>query len=193
MATLDDILTAQKNGVIAINNISKVYAYIGGQITSQTYSYSNGTTAIYSGAGRLVNFIVTVPSTSIAVAGASWAAGVATITHTGGVFTVGALVTISSVNPSGYNGTFAIASSSAGQFTYALTANPGAYVSGGSFAVNGTIYNAPTSSSVLITANNIIASIPGTVGVTPVGAHFSNGLVFAPGTGQSANITYSVD
>lgn len=57
----------------------------------------------------------------------------------------------------------------------------------------GTIYNAPSSTAVL--ASNALATIPAsaTVGVTPVGLHFTSGIVLTPGTGQSINVTYSMD
>lgn len=193
MATLDDILTTQKNGVIGINNISKINGYLGGQITSATIPYSAGTTSIYSGAGRLVNYVVTVPGTTISVTGASWSAGTATISHSGTTFSVGAVVTLTGISPAGYNGTYAITGASSGQIQYAIASNPGVYVSGGSLSVNGSIYNAPTSTSVLITPNNILVSVPAGIAVTPVGVHFSNGLVVVPGLGQSINLTYSVD
>ena len=56
MATLDDVVTVQKNGVIAINNLGlTLKSYNEGQYTSQTVSTS---TVIYAGAGRLVSVIV---------------------------------------------------------------------------------------------------------------------------------------
>lgn len=62
MATLDDVVTVQKNGVIAINNLGlTLKSYNEGQYTSQTVSSS---TVVYSGAGRLVNVIVVEAGTS---------------------------------------------------------------------------------------------------------------------------------
>jgi len=55
----------------------------------------------------------------------------------------------------------------------------------------GTAYNAPNTASV--TPSNVLYIIPNTVGVYDIGAHFSNGLVISPGTGQSVNVTYSLD
>lgn len=60
MATLDDILTTQKNGVVAINNINQTSAYLGGRLTSATVTTS---TLIFTGAGRLVNYSITVKGT----------------------------------------------------------------------------------------------------------------------------------
>ena len=136
---------------------------------------------------------MTVPGTTISVTGASWSGGTATISHSGTTFAIGSVVTVTGISPTGYNGTYAITGSSSGQIQYAIAADPGTYSSGGSLQVNGAIYNAPTSTSVLISPNNILISIPAAIGVAPVGVHFSNGLVVTPGLGQSINVTYSVD
>jgi hypothetical protein len=81
-----------------------------------------------------------VASAAATVSTASWATGTintATITTTAAHnFQVGQSVTITGVVPSGYNGTFTIASvPSTTTFTYALATNPGPYTSGGSAAV----------------------------------------------------------
>ena len=58
MATIDDILTTQKNGVIAINNLSQIFkSYNEGEATSQTVTSK---TLIVAGSGRLVSVIVFV-------------------------------------------------------------------------------------------------------------------------------------
>jgi hypothetical protein len=56
-ASLDDILTAQKNGVVAINNLSQGTLRGLGTQTSVTVTAA---TVIYVGAGYLVNFSVVV-------------------------------------------------------------------------------------------------------------------------------------
>ena len=77
------------------------------------------------------------PLNSFGITGASWAAGVATvlIPATFGL-RVGEEVTVSGVNPSGYNGTrLAITAINPGvSISYLLAQNPGAYVSGGTAA-----------------------------------------------------------
>jgi len=75
-ASLDDILTAQKNGVVAINNLSQGTLRGLGTQTSATITAA---TVIYVGKGYLVNF-------AVVVAGAT--AG--TISNTGAVSTVAA-------------------------------------------------------------------------------------------------------
>jgi hypothetical protein len=75
-ASLDDILTAQKNGVIAINNLSQGTLRGLGTQTSATITAA---TVIYVGKGYLVNFAVVVGG---ATAG--------TISNTGAVSTVAA-------------------------------------------------------------------------------------------------------
>lgn len=60
MASLDDILTTQKNGVVAINALNNITLGAAGTVTSITVT---GTTLIFTGAGRLVNFSVVVAGT----------------------------------------------------------------------------------------------------------------------------------
>ena len=57
MATLDDLLTAQKNGVVAINNLNQTTAYLGGKITSNVLTSS---TLVISKPGRLVRVSVII-------------------------------------------------------------------------------------------------------------------------------------
>lgn len=117
MATLDDILTAQKNGVVAINNLNQTTAKIAGTATAATVAAS---TVAVSGVGRLVSFSVTV------------------------------------------------AGSSAGM-----------------------VHDASVVASAA--ATNALAAVPNVLGVYQVGARFSRGLTIVPGTGQSLNVTYSLD
>ena len=56
-ASLDDILTAQKNGVVAINNLAQTTIRSLGTQTSLTVT---ATTVIFTGAGYLVSFSVVV-------------------------------------------------------------------------------------------------------------------------------------
>ena len=56
-ASLDDILTAQKNGVVAINNLAQNTVRALGTQTSLTVT---ATTVIFTGSGYLVNFSVVV-------------------------------------------------------------------------------------------------------------------------------------
>lgn len=66
------------------------------------------------------------------VAAATWAGGTATITTSAAHgLSTGQSVTISSVSPSAWNGTYTVTVINATQFSYSLGSNPGAYVSGG--------------------------------------------------------------
>jgi len=58
-------------------------------------------------------------------------------------------------------------------------------------SASGTINDA-LSTSAAAAANALVAT-PATLGVYPCGQHFSQGLVIVPGTGQSVNVTYSLD
>lgn len=115
MASLDDILTTQKNGVVALNNVFQALAVLNPTATSATVTSS---TLILAGKGRLLSF-------SVVVAGSA----------------------------------------------------------------NGTIYNAGTPTGGA--AANALVATPTTLGVYPVNMIFTDGLVVAPGTGQSINVTYS--
>lgn len=115
MASLGDILTTQKNGVIAINNIFQALSALNPTVTSATV---NSSTLVIAGSGRLISF-------SVVVAGSA----------------------------------------------------------------NGLIYNAGTPSGG--TAANALVATPTTIGVYAANMVFTNGLVIAPGTGQSINVTYS--
>lgn len=59
-ASLSDILTVQKNGVVAINNLSQANLKTYGTVTSLTVTSS---TLIVAGSGYIVNFAVVVGGT----------------------------------------------------------------------------------------------------------------------------------
>lgn len=117
MATLDDLLTTQKNGVVAINNLNQTNSFFGGTTTSATVTTQ---TQIATGAGRLINVSVVIAGTTA-----------------------------------------------------------------------GTTNNAQTTAGVA--AANAITAIPNTIGVYQCGCSFTAGLIVTPGTGQSVNVTYSLN
>lgn len=55
--------------------------------------------------------------------------------------------------------------------------------------VTGTVYDAATLGAA--SSVNAIAVIPASVGVTRLSIPFTNGLVYSPGTGQTATISYN--
>ena len=61
MASLDDLLTTQKNGVVAINNIFQALAILNPTATSATVTSS---TLVIAGRGRLLSFSVVVAGTA---------------------------------------------------------------------------------------------------------------------------------
>jgi hypothetical protein len=96
-ASLDDILTAQKNGVVAINNVAKSTQRVSGTQTSSTVTTS---TLVVAGSGYLVNFAVLVAgsaagtinnaaTTALAAAGNALCATPATV----GVYSAGQVFT----------------------------------------------------------------------------------------------------
>ena len=101
-ASLSDILTTQKNGVVGINGISQASLRSLGTITSQTVTAE---TVIFTGGGYLVNFSVVVAgSTAGKISNASATSPAANtamcaipatigVFKTGQVFTAGLVVT----------------------------------------------------------------------------------------------------
>lgn len=61
-ASLDDILTAQKNGVIALNSIQQALA---AEIATVTTTVATGSTFVVAGKGRLLRFSVLVAGTTV--------------------------------------------------------------------------------------------------------------------------------
>jgi hypothetical protein len=97
MASLDDIATIQKNGVIAVNTLNQTLQRIYGSNTSATVSAN---ILVLTGPGRLVNVSVTVAGStngaihnSSTVAGASVTNKLATVGNTIGVYPMNLLFT----------------------------------------------------------------------------------------------------
>jgi len=101
---------------------------------------TNGIT--YIGENWLTSKIEPVP-TSTAVTAASWTGGSATITAAGHGLVLGQSIVVAGIVPSGYNGTFALTGVSGNNLTYAVTNNPGAFVSGGTVSGWGAIQAQP--------------------------------------------------
>jgi len=78
-----------------------------------------------------------LPGRAYTVTGASWAASVATLTIGAHNIKVGQIVQVSSVLPTGYNGTVITTAVTGTTISYALASNPGTYTSGGSVLVSG--------------------------------------------------------
>jgi len=197
VATIDDILTTQKNGVVAINNLSQtltsfytVYQSVTGKATSNTIQT---TSMVFTGSGRLVGFTVMTGGSStgtlydsiiVNITGASYTSTAATLVYgsSKAVFAVGDLITVSGITPSGYNGTFTVTAigtditTGAPNVTYANTTNA-------AFTVYGIAFN----SSI----RNQRASVSTTANFYPYNILITTGLVYVPGTNQTTNFTYS--
>jgi hypothetical protein len=193
MATLDDVLTTQKNGVIALNNIFQATKFQTGRQAGQYRSVTvTALTEVARGPGILVAFTVVVagtvagsiydsitPTTTLAT-GTGGGGGVATITYSPNlVFAVGDTVVVQNVVPAGYNTT--------GSTVTASTANSVSYSNPttGSQTGAGVVFNQK--------ASLVMCATPLTIGTYLVGAPFTTGLVIVPGTGQSINAIYSLD
>lgn len=193
MATLDDILTTQKNGVVAINNLSRdisalydFYQLVSGKSTSVTIS---SPTTIIVGAGRLVSVNVVDAGTtsgtiydavSYATTATTGNTTTATITYNGiNAFSNGDTVYVSGVSPSGYNTTGATVTGN--------TSNTVSY--------NNATTTAMTTAGIVFNKKDAqrLATIATTIGRFDVGVIFQNGLTIVPGTGQSLNVNYSMN
>jgi len=76
--------------------------------------------AIVDNGAKTITPQTTTASTSITVTGASWSAGVATLTFsTSFPFQPGATVVVSGVSPSGYDGTYVLIAGGSGSISYA--------------------------------------------------------------------------
>lgn len=62
MTSLSDILTTQKNGVIALNNLFSALSFLNPSATSATVTTP---TLVLSGAGRLLSFSVVVAGSGV--------------------------------------------------------------------------------------------------------------------------------
>jgi hypothetical protein len=115
---------------------------------------------------------------SSAISAASWSGGTVTITTSNAVgWQSGETVTISGMTPSGYNGTFSIASViSSTQFTYALATNPGTATAFGT--AGGTIALTSLDEAIVFDPNKF------TVSNVRTGSLLSN----ATGWSTSANV-----
>lgn len=97
MASLDDIATIQKNGVIAVNTLNQTLLNVFGSNTSVTVSSD---TLVILGAGRLINVSVTKAGTtpgaihnSSTIAGVTVTNKLVTIDNTIGVFPMNLIYT----------------------------------------------------------------------------------------------------
>jgi len=193
MATLDDVLTTQKNGVIALNNIFQATRFQTGRQAGQHRSITvTALIEVARGPGILVAFTIVVagtaagsiydsitPTTTLAT-GTGGGGGVATITYSPNlVFAVGDTVVVQNVVPAGYNTTGATVTASTANSVSYSNATTGAQTGAG------VVFNQK--------ASLVMCTTPLTIGTYMVGAPFATGLVIVPGTGQSINAIYSLD
>lgn len=129
-------VTLPDHGLIAGDTFPVLVATTVGGITL----YGNYT-VLASPAPTSTTFVITGANTASAttskyensssVTGASGTGATATITYSGSItYPVGSSITVSGINPAGYNGTFTVTSSGTGTVSYA-NATVAAYVSGG--------------------------------------------------------------
>ncbi|MDY3559430.1 Ig-like domain repeat protein [Gemmata sp. JC673] len=140
---------------------------------------------------------LTLGTDASAIASATWAGGVVTVTTTGSHhLETGNTVTITGLTPAGFNGTFTVTRLTDTMFTYALGFNPGTYIAptaNGSAVINASwsggravittsgLHGLTTGSMVTITGLTP-SGFNGTYAVTRLSAtQFSYALVNSPG------------
>lgn len=201
MATLDDILTTQKNGVVAINNLSQAlssfyssYQYLSGESTSGAITNTTAQTVI-SGSGRFVAYTTAATggattglvydSVSYATKTTTGTGTTATVGYAGvNAFAVGDTIAVYNVAPSGYNTTSAVVTA------VDTTNNTVSYLNATTAAMTtaGIIFKIIDSAT---SRNRLLSSLSGTLGTYPVGVNFTYGLVVVPAASQYVTITYS--
>jgi hypothetical protein len=123
----------------------------------------------------LATIYAAATSNTLTVTGAAWLAGTATLTFASvsSDVVVGSYISISSVVPSGYNGIVEVTAVSGLTVSYALSTNPGTYVSGGS-AASSALPNPFTSDEL---GNFFFYTLAGIYTVQIYGSNLPNQLV----------------
>jgi hypothetical protein len=197
VATLDDLLTTQKNGVVAINALTDSVNIFRKRITGQYRSLTvSSRTEIARGQGILIAYTVTVsgaagwiydsilPITTLLQGGVP-APGSVTVNYRPDYsFAVGDTVIVANTicdnggAPLGYNGTYVVTAATANTVTFASAQT-------GNQTQAGTVFNQKAANRMTATAAS--------VATVQIGAPFTTGLVVEPGAGQSLNVIYSLD
>ena len=188
MATLDDILTTQKNGVVALNNLNQSTAFQTSRLAGQYRSLTVTTrTEVARGSGILIAYTVVVAGAAGFIydsimpltTEASGNTVTATITFRPNyAFVVGDTVIVSGVAPAGYNATAVVTASTSNTVSYAN-------ITTGGQTQSGTVFNQKAANRICVTT--------AAIATVPIGAPFTTGLVIEPGAGQSVNVIYSLD
>jgi hypothetical protein len=202
LATLDDILTTQKNGVVAINNLSQSlgsfytsYVYLSGDTTSGSITSTTAQTAA-RGSGRFVSYTTAATagstagliydSVSFATTSATGTGSIATVGYAGvNAFKINDRVAIYNMTPAGYNVTTATVTAvdtTNNTFSYSNATTAAQTIAGIVFK----IYDYTTDRNLLL------SSLNGTLGTYPINVNFTYGLVAIPAASQFVNITYSL-
>jgi len=188
MATLDDVLTTQKNGVVALNNLSQNTAFQTSRLAGQYRSLTvTSRTEVARGSGILIAYTIIVAGAAgfiyDSIMPLTTEASGDTVTATivfrpNYPFAVGDTVIVSGVLPAGYNATAVVTGSTSNSVSYAN-------ITSGTQTQSGTVFNQKAANRICVTE--------ATIGTKPIGAPFTTGLVIEPGAGQSVNVIYSLD
>ena len=198
MTSPGDLLTSQKNNVVAVNALADAVNLLRKRLIGDFRSLTvTSRTEIVRGPGILIAYVVTVagsasgwiydsimPITTSLQSGVPSAGNVTIVFRPNYAIAVGDTVIVANTvcdngaSPGGYNGTYTAtaSTSSSFQFVSAQTGNQ---------TQAGTIFNQKAANRMAATAT--------TIGLFTMGSPFTTGLVVEPGTGQSINVIYSMD
>lgn len=189
MATLDDILTAQKNGVVALNNIYQSTVFQTGRLAGQYRSLTvTSLTEVARGPGILIAYTTVVAgaagwiydSITPTTTRATGTGATATLTFSPNyAFAVNDTLIVKNILPAGYL--------TSGASVTASTANTVSYANAttGDQTAAGIVFNQKAANRICATSIVVDTHV--------VGAPFTTGLVIEPGAGQSINVIYSLD
>lgn len=193
MTTLNDVLTTQKNGVVALSSLARITQIQTSRLAGTYRSLTvTALTEVARGPGILIGYTVVVGGTgagkiydsitpiTTSASGTGGGSPTVTILFTPNyAFVAGDTVVVQNLVPAGYNTTGStVISSTANSVTYSNATT-------GSQTGSGVVFNQK--------AANVITATGTTAGTYQIGAPFTTGLVIEPGTGQSINVIYSLD
>lgn len=125
-----------------------------------------------------------LPGTNYTITGASWSAGVATVTIGANNITLNQIISITGVTPSGYNVTGVPVTVTGTSISFALAANPGSWSSGGTVQVNG---NAAAAGMLAVNASGVLGLYSGSAwGMALQGLQVTGGPITVDANGSIA-------
>lgn len=133
----ENFLNGPNGGVAFRSGTAYAGNALGANVTCIPFVFNSGASYLLVASDYRIRFFTSNGPLNISynVTAATWASNVATLTlNATPCFQVGDSVTVASVSPNGYNGTYTVTAVSGSTISYALGSNPGTYSSGGTAA-----------------------------------------------------------